>query len=290
MNDKTISGIMKRHFKKLEAMEKVLEAQIMASYDALLSQMIGIIISWSCDVDGNPRNPGEFLPGRHPHHIASGARLAGLELPRIDELHRMTRAEALRTELRIGQARQAKAAGEVVEANLAGMAGELWETLSEHFSLSVKAIPPDVLKAVISDEAYPIFDTLRHSHTVIADRASTMVWQGLAQGKPLLNIVNQVSDYMRRTTKQAFDIVSYYEDTRVSAAVAVACLAEAGIDHFRTRCMHDGKACEVCLAIEEEQASNPPAISEAVPGMNCPPFHPWCRCWVDIVSGKGMDA
>lgn len=72
--------------------------------------------------------------------------------------------------------------------------------------------------------------------------------------------------------------------------------------YYQLSCVHDGKTCEVCKALEAYQQGHPAIYDERKPGTNFPPMHPWCRCdtvpyvedwqaWIDqYVADHGGDS
>ena len=280
---KKIDTVMRKHFKKLEGMEKKAQAEALRAYDVLLSQAMGIILGYLADAYGQARAPQERLSANRSRHIMEGAQLVGLTAPRFDELHRLAIAEALRTELRIIQSRQAEKAADIIERSLRGQASDLWDAIAEHLSERVKLSDTDI-RRLIQDEEYPLRETLQNNHQAVADKVSKRIWQAQARGEDVLPIVNEAAEYMRKTTREAFDIVEFYEATRIASAVALEFLARTEPDgFFRTVCIHDGKACKNCLKIEEEQAENPVPVELKAEGINAPPFHPFCRCYVSYI-------
>ena len=61
------------------------------------------------------------------------------------------------------------------------------------------------------------------------------------------------------------------EKTRIDAAEVL----ERG-DRYIYHCVHDERTCEECLMRDGQVYLS----SDADFGVNCPPMHPWCRCWL----------
>lgn len=279
---KKLEPILRKHFKKLARIEKRDQADAIHAYDRLVSQAIGLIIDYLSGPDGAIRQPAERLSLLRSRRVMADARAAGIIIPAFDEIHRLTIAEALRAELRIIQARQANTAETIIMESLSEQAEGLWAALAEHLSVARMKLTAEEIEALIHDDEYPIGPTLQNNHGAIADRVSLQIWQSRAQGKDAITIANEAAAYMRKTTREAFSAVEYYEDTRIASEVAMEALEGVGEEYFRTRCIHDGKACQTCLRIEEEQETNPVRLSEKAIGKNAPPFHPYCRCWIEV--------
>lgn len=61
------------------------------------------------------------------------------------------------------------------------------------------------------------------------------------------------------------------EHTRIDAADVL----ERG-DRYIYHCVHDSRTCQECLMRDGQVYLS----SDADFGVNCPPMHPWCRCWL----------
>lgn len=62
------------------------------------------------------------------------------------------------------------------------------------------------------------------------------------------------------------------EGTRIASAEEL----ERG-NTYRFRCVGDYRTCPECLALDGQVFLS----SEAAYGLNLPPMHPWCRCWIE---------
>lgn len=53
---------------------------------------------------------------------------------------------------------------------------------------------------------------------------------------------------------------------------------EGTFDEYYIEPVGDAKVCEVCRGMAAKSKASPFRYSERKPGVNFPPFHPWCRC------------
>lgn len=117
---------------------------------------------------------------------------------------------------------------------------------------------------------------------------TTRITQSLIRGQDEVQTAEQVLDYIDRQTMNTSGRTLYTEDTAATEQAAIEALRPY-IDAFFTRCVHDGKTCPICLDIERTQGEHPVAIELYEPSVTAPPFHPYCRCMVEILWRHDFD-
>ena len=87
--------------------------------------------------------------------------------------------------------------------------------------------------------------------------------------------VGEAADYLgeRFYATRVHDLsrILVTEKTRIDAQEVI----ERG-DTYIYHCVHDSKTCQYCEALDGMLVSS----VDASIGNNCPPMHPWCRCWL----------
>lgn len=110
---------------------------------------------------------------------------------------------------------------------------------------------------------------------------SSRILQSLLRGQNEEQTAAQVIDYCDRQVYNTTARIIYTEDTRITEEAAIEALFPF-VDAFFTVCVHDGKTCPVCLDIERTQAAHPVDIALYEPEVTAPPFHPYCRCMIEV--------
>lgn len=87
--------------------------------------------------------------------------------------------------------------------------------------------------------------------------------------------VAEAADYLseRFYAQRVHDLsrIMVTEKTRIDAAEVL----ERG-DRYIYHCVHDSRTCQYCEALDGMVVLS----ADAAIGENCPPMHPWCRCWL----------
>lgn len=87
--------------------------------------------------------------------------------------------------------------------------------------------------------------------------------------------IGEVADYIgeRFYAQRVHDLsrIMVTERTRIEAEQVL----ERG-DRYIYHCVHDSRTCEDCRMRDGQVFLS----TDADFGVNCPPMHPWCRCWL----------
>ena len=111
--------------------------------------------------------------------------------------------------------------------------------------------------------------------------------QGFARGDSYDKLVRNLRQRFRNVNrKNAYRLV-FTEGTYVMAESSMQPFIQ-DFDKYHTSPVLDGRTCSICRGMRHEVF----LISDRQPGVNFPPFHPWCRCSFEIVVddwNKWMD-
>ena len=124
---------------------------------------------------------------------------------------------------------------------------------------------------------------LYHQRLTAGLEAGKRLSLDVLRAMPVERAVEDITRYMEKKDKQVTDRIVFTEGTTVTEEVAVE-VVKPRVKAFHTVSVKDGKTCADCKAIEAEQAANPVPIENYAPGVTAPPFHPYCRCWIDFVE------
>lgn len=101
--------------------------------------------------------------------------------------------------------------------------------------------------------------------------------QGFARGDSYNRLVQNLRQrFSRVNRKDAYRLI-YTEGTYVMAESSMQPFTE-DFSRYRISTVGDSRVCEICRSMTNKVFE----ISERQPGINFPPFHPWCRCTFTI--------
>ena len=112
----------------------------------------------------------------------------------------------------------------------------------------------------------------------LAQYLSTDIAQGFARGDSYDKLVRNLRQRFGRVNRKDAYRLIYTEGTYVMAESSMQPFTE-DFTQYRISTVGDSRVCPVCRWISEKVFE----ISERHPGVNFPPFHPWCRCSFEIV-------
>ena len=102
--------------------------------------------------------------------------------------------------------------------------------------------------------------------------------QGFARGESYERLVRNLRQRFGRVNRKDAYRLIYTEGTYVMAESSMQPFTE-DFTKYRISTVGDSRVCPICRAMAERVFD----ISERQPGVNFPPFHPWCRCTFEIV-------
>lgn len=118
----------------------------------------------------------------------------------------------------------------------------------------------------------------------LSNYLSTDIAQGFARGESYVKLTKQLRTRFENVSKKDAYRLIYTEGTYVMAESTIHPFTE-DFDNYRISTAGDGKVCSICSSI----AKGTFKINDRKPGINFPPFHPWCRCTFEIVEPADWD-
>ena len=111
---------------------------------------------------------------------------------------------------------------------------------------------------------------------------------GFARGDSYEKLAKQLKDRFNRVSKNNAYRLIYTEGTYVMNESAMGAFEE-DYEEYQISTVEDSRVCPICRAMADKTFR----IEDRKPGVNFPPFHPWCRCSFIIVindpEGLGAD-
>ncbi len=130
----------------------------------------------------------------------------------------------------------------------------------------------------MGDKAYEKWNDGTNYEESLADADVRIVENMRKEMRELVGIgvaVADAADYLseRFYATRVHDLsrIMVTEHTRIEAAEVI----ERG-DTYIYHCVHDSRTCQYCENLDGMVVSS----ADAEIGNNCPPMHPWCRCWL----------
>jgi len=112
----------------------------------------------------------------------------------------------------------------------------------------------------------------------LANYITTDIAQGFARGESYERLTKQLRTRFENVSKKDAYRLIYTEGTYVMAESSMQPFTK-DFDEYRISTAADSKVCSICSSIAKERFK----IKDRSPGVNFPPFHPWCRCSFEIV-------
>lgn len=102
---------------------------------------------------------------------------------------------------------------------------------------------------------------------------------GFARGDSYEKLAKQLKDRFNRVSKNNAYRLNYTEGTYVMNESAMGAFEE-DYEEYQISTVEDSKVCPICRKMSEQTFR----IEDRKPGVNFPPFHPWCRCSFTIIT------
>lgn len=118
----------------------------------------------------------------------------------------------------------------------------------------------------------------------LANYITTDIAQGFARGTSYQKLTKQLRTRFEGVAKKDAYRLIYTEGTYVMAESSIQPFTE-DFDEYRVSTAADGKVCDICASVARQTFK----IKDRKPGINFPPFHPWCRCTFEIVEPVDWD-
>lgn len=118
----------------------------------------------------------------------------------------------------------------------------------------------------------------------LADALSREIAQGFARGDSYERLTKHLQDRFNRVNRRDVYRLVYTEGTYVMAESSMQPF-EQDFQKYKISTAEDGSVCSTCRGVAEKEFR----IEDRQPGINFPPFHPWCRC-ASVVVVDDWDA
>ena len=271
--------LRKRLLKYYESEGKRLEKEIAAYYAAYgvdnVTQYRNLLQSLS---DADKR----LLIEQIDDFVAKYPQYADL-VPVRESIYRLNRLEGLQMSIRLSEARIAGYTNEQMRPYLSDLAHKganyAMETLGfgkNFYAINDAIVQTFVDRAWSNGENYST--RIWKDTDKLAQLLNTQIAQGFARGDSYERLTRQLMDrFMRVNKRDAYRLI-YTEGTYVMAESSMQPFKDLFTD-YRISTVGDAKVCPICRGMAEQTFQ----IDEREPGVNFPPFHPWCRCTFEIV-------
>ena len=204
-------------------------------------------------------------------------------LPVRESIYRLDRLQALQFSTYMAEANIAGYTSEQIEKYLTRLSQQGlnygMETLG--FGKNFYAIDSDIVKQFVNTPWCngENFSTRIWGDTQkLAQYLSQDIAQGMARGDSYDRMVRQLRQRFGRVNRRDAYRLIYTEGTYVMAESSMQPFIQ-DFSKYRTSPVLDGKTCTICKGMKDKVFE----ISERRPGVNFPPFHPWCRDTFEIV-------
>lgn len=135
----------------------------------------------------------------------------------------------------------------------------------------------DVIES-LGEEAYDKWndgtnyeESLAMADTRVVDNIGKEIWELIGAGVAVAEAADYISERFYATRIHDLSRIIVTETTRIEAQQVI----ERG-ERYVYHCVHDSRTCSECLARDGAVFYS----NDANFGVNLPPMHPWCRCWV----------
>ena len=293
-----INTLLQKQYSNLEKKEEILRAELAGISEAKKQAMKALIVTLyqECTTKfGNIdyRQMYKPLPKNHSvvlkHRVEQASRLVNInDYPftalSFDGLNRL---DATQYELAIVEAEHAHEIYELYHHFLLGHV----LTVAEETTTSVLMqyeLKPKQIEKITTNKKYPVDKAIANRCYETSRTLTRQLQDAIMRCTPVDKALPLLMGYVERKDKNSIDKIIYTENTRVTNET-VAEIIRPFAKAFRTVCVDDGKACETCLDIEDEQLHNPVPFEDFIAGATAPPFHPFCRCGYEIEWSDNND-
>ena len=284
MKKRPVEPILWRQYRRLEKDEKKLRADLAVLYKVHEGRISNVITNTYnfVAIDGKPKHA--MLMRRIPSQEAA---LLKQQIKRLNpaaplKFDNINRLDATRLGLTIAELELAAEEERLIISHLRHNVEECWNAFEDWLDYYNVAMTTAVISAIVKDKRYPIHETIIKNHRNLAENTTKRLEEVIVRGMPMKDAIPFVSEYVTRREQHGSDTLLYYEGTRTTVDTLEEVVKDIA-DYFRTVCIHDGKTCEKCKDIEKEQEFEPVPIDDFEAGVTAPPFHPYCRCGIEVI-------
>lgn len=124
--------------------------------------------------------------------------------------------------------------------------------------------------------------SLCRNHVIEGVEASNRAIQSIIRGQLLAATQQEVAAYL--TAKESFiDRSALFTGNTMMTESALMDIIGDYVEAFHSVTVKDNKTCKTCTEIEEDQLDNPVPMEDYSPGITAPPFHAFCRCYIEVI-------
>ena len=123
---------------------------------------------------------------------------------------------------------------------------------------------------------------LCRNHVIEGVEASNRTIQSIIRGQ-LLNATQQEVDAYLANKESYIDRSALFTGNTMVTESGIMDIIGDYVDAFHSVTVKDDKTCKTCREIEEEQTADPVPMDEYAPGVTAPPFHSFCRCYIEVI-------
>ena len=138
---------------------------------------------------------------------------------------------------------------------------------------AARELAMELLKREIGGKT--ITDSIYGNKLKMSERLSQELERAIIRGASIEEVREIIRDRFEKTARKEFDRLIYTVDTFLMEEAAAAAMA-LDFEEYRYMSMEDERVCKDCHALHDKAFR----LADRVIGINCPPMHPWCRCWI----------
>lgn len=197
---------------------------------------------------------------------------------------RMNRLEGLWAKVVSQELETALKEYELIKQHLMNQARRVLYDLLDEYELEERSFN---IEEIAENKTYPLLETVYKNHMNESQRIVKMISDAIIRNDTAMKTAEAVESYSESVAYQNAMRVAFTEGTRVTTECAKEIFKDTDLKYF-TVYVKDGKACEVCVGIAETQSVKPVLFKDMLVGVNAPPYHPYCRCHIEISNYKGV--
>lgn len=195
---------------------------------------------------------------------------------RFDKLNRL---QALEARVIVSELRTAVQERNLIVSHLMKQSKRVLDDILDEYEIDRK-IDAD---RIAEDKKRPILTSVYNNHYTEAKKIATKIENAIMRKDTLKKATKAVVDYSVSTSlKNAMKIV-FTGGTRVTTEATGEALKDTDLKYYSVF-VDDNKACEFCIEISKKQKKKPVPFKEMATGVNAPPYHPYCRCYIEIAD------
>ncbi len=203
-------------------------------------------------------------------------------MPIRESIYRLNRLEGLQYSVRMQQLKIGAVENELIMEHLkrqavkgGNMAAEAMGFGKNFYTMSSSLVEKCVNVAWANGENFS--QKIWKNTEKLANYLNTDIAQALARGDSYEKLARNLRTRFSNVTRNDSQRLIYTEGTFVMAESSMQPFTES-FDEYSISTVGDGNVCKVCSGMEGIRFK----IDDRKPGVNFPPFHPWCRCTFTI--------